>query len=387
MNLKLYSAATMREVMAQIREEMGPDAVILSQNRTATGVEVTVAVERPVSQPEAEKPSQNHQAWSSGSHILGQKTPTDEIQRMQQDLAQIKKMLEGQLSTLAYGDYQEKHPAQVATLKRLMQLGLGWRQAQALVKDYGQSQDEAYNWAQVQGAIMQAIKPDEESILDKGGVVSLVGPTGVGKTTTIAKLAARYVMRYGQQSVVLMTTDNYKIGAKEQLKTFADLIRVPLYAVENARELYHKIAEVGQNKLVLIDTAGMSHKDIRLNQQLTQQLGDVRVIRNYLLVSASTQYQVLQDIFNSFSHLQLHGLILTKLDEALLLGHALNLLLVGQIPLSYVTTGQRVPEDIQVMSPRDFLDHAISMGQQQANVNEMEMALHLGLGQEFGYAQ
>jgi flagellar biosynthesis protein FlhF len=194
--------------------------------------------------------------------------------------------------------------------------------------------------------------------------VALVGPTGVGKTTTIAKIASRFVMRYGATELALITTDCYKIGAQEQLRTFADLIGVPVYVANTQGELYSLLDALNQKRLVLIDTAGMSQRDLQLSQQLTSGHLGADKVRNYLVLSAATQLNVMRDIVNSFGKVVLKGCILTKLDEALQLGNVITVLIESSLSMAYVSVGQKVPEDLQKVQPAELVDRAVMLGQQ-----------------------
>ncbi|MDX1351601.1 MAG: hypothetical protein R3254_01215 [Thiomicrorhabdus sp.] len=224
-------------------------------------------------------------------------------------------------------------------------------------------------------------------MIDRGGIFALVGPTGVGKTTTIAKIASRFVMRNSPNELALITTDCYKIGAQAQLKTFADLINVPVHVAKTQGELYALLASLGNKKLILIDTAGMSQRDLQLSQQVTSGHEGVTTVRNYLVMSAATQLSVMKDIVKSFNQIVLTGCILTKVDEALQLGNVLTVLIEEQLPIAYLSNGQRVPEDLESVRTREFIDRVIVLGQQNTEHNQNEQAFRLGLGKEISGAQ
>ena len=182
--------------------------------------------------------------------------------------------------------------------------------------------------------------------------VALVGPTGVGKTTTLAKLAARFVLD-GGCSVALITADTYRIAAVEQLKTYADILNVPLEVVYTPEDLQRALAKHADKSLVLIDTAGRSPKNVEQIQELQELLAVDAAIESYLVLSCTTKYCDAVDIVERFSQCAQEKVIFTKLDESTNLGTAFNLLYqFPRLSLSYITTGQNVPDDIELVNPQ-----------------------------------
>ncbi|HAP76916.1 MAG TPA: hypothetical protein DCR14_12620 [Acidimicrobiaceae bacterium] len=192
-----------------------------------------------------------------------------------------------------------------------------------------------------------ANSPAITHLLDAGtDVLVCCGSGGVGKTTTAAKLAARYNLRHGPNRVALITTDSYRIGAFEQLCTFGMILDAPVRLVRSAQELQETIRAFSDKSLILIDTAGMSQRDLRLSQQFAL-LDDPAHIRSYLVLAANAQHAVLQESMTAFARVPLSGAILTKVDETTRLGAALSAVHERALPLAYICNGQRVPEDIQ----------------------------------------
>jgi flagellar biosynthesis protein FlhF len=391
LKIKRYFAPTMRQAMLLVREAHGDDAVILSSRTTDEGVEIVAA-----SDPEAQAYQQQKQTQQAGSSYVSPETPlygrqeskaesSPEISHMAQELKAMRALLENQLSGLAWGQSEQADPHKVALIKRLMRLGMGWGLSQKLVEKVDTRSDLA--WSEILRSIERQIPAEERDFLERGGIVALVGPTGVGKTTTIAKIASRFVMRNSASQLALITTDCYKIGAQAQLKTFADLLGVPVHVVNSQGELYALLASLTNKKLILIDTAGMSQRDLQLSQQLTTTQQGVSSVRNYLVISAATQLKVMQDIIKSFSQVGLQGCILTKVDEALQLGNILTVLIEEQLPLVYMSDGQRVPEDLMPVKVSELIDRAMVLGQQNASADYEESALRMGMGKEISDAQ
>lgn len=391
MKLKRYLASNMRQAMALVRDELGIDAVIMSTRNTPEGVEVVAAIDPEAQEHKMQAASGHAEARSSfvSNELRGQTQmppqQSNEIARMSEELKAVRSLLEDQLSGLAWGQAEQNDPNRVAILKRLVQLGIGWELAQKLTNRVQLHRDSA--WSEILFEIENSIPVEERDVVDKGGIVALVGPTGVGKTTTIAKMASRFVMRNSASQLALITTDCYKIGAQAQLKTFADLLGVPVHVVNSEGELYTLLGALTSKKLILIDTAGMSQRDLQLSQQLTKDQAGMNTVRNYLVMSAATQLSVMKDIVKSFKQVGLTGCILTKVDEALQLGNILTVLVEQKLPISYLSDGQRVPEDLAPIRVRDLIDKAIVLGQQHTKTESEDSAFRLGMGKEISDAQ
>ncbi|WP_127470487.1 flagellar biosynthesis protein FlhF [Thiomicrorhabdus aquaedulcis] len=397
MQIKRYFAPTMRQALILVKEEHGDDAVILSSRETMDGVEVVAALD-----PEAlqfQKTTELSASVARSGYDSPESTLRDfraqtlpsstaespQLSSMAEELKAVRAMLENQLSGLAWGQNEQNEPHKVELLKRLLQLGIGWGLSQKLVANIQTKNHQA--WSDILSELEHQIPIDERDIIDRGGIIALVGPTGVGKTTTIAKMASRFVMRNSPNQLALITTDCYKIGAQAQLKTFADLISVPVHVVSSQGELYALLTSLSHKKMVLIDTAGMSQRDLQLTLQLTSGHEGLTSVRNYLVMSAATQLSVMKDIVRSFGKVVLKGCILTKVDEALQLGSILTVLIEEQLPIAYLSNGQRVPEDLETVRIRELIDRAIVLGQQHKQPIENEQAFRMGMGKEITNAQ
>ncbi|MGL5146934.1 MAG: flagellar biosynthesis protein FlhF, partial [Plesiomonas shigelloides] len=214
-----------------------------------------------------------------------------------------------------------------------------------------------------------------DDIVRRGGVVAFVGPTGVGKTTSIAKLAARFAARHGADQVAFITTDHYRIGAFEQLATYGKIMGCPVKQVHDLNELQQTLYQLRNRKLVLIDTAGMGQRDTRLVEQLDNLTANTALpIRCYLVLSATAQRRVNLDAVKHFQRIPLSGVVLTKLDESVSLAGALSVLIQSGLPLSYITNGQRVPEDMNVADTLALAKQALDALNQaeQVGVGEIQ---------------
>jgi flagellar biosynthesis protein FlhF len=201
----------------------------------------------------------------------------------------------------------------------------------------------------------------EDELLASGGVVALVGPTGVGKTTTIAKLAARFALRHGRRHVSLVTMDHYRIGAHEQLRTYGKLIGVPVHIAGDEQELCVILNQMNDRKLILIDTAGTSQRAMQLSEQFATLNADGAAIKRYLVMSATSQTAVNDEVVSSFSSINPERCILTKVDEATSLGGVLSVLIKHKLPVSYMGDGQRVPDDFHLARARRLTAWAVAL--------------------------
>jgi len=206
------------------------------------------------------------------------------------------------------------------------------------------------------------VMENEDALMERGGVFALMGPTGVGKTTTTAKLAARCVMRFGASKVALLTTDSYRIGGHEQLRIFGKILGVSVHAVKDAADLQLALAELRNKHIVLIDTIGMSQRDRALSDQIAMLHGANAPVQRLLLLNATSHGDTLNEVVQAYrsaaEYPDLAGCILTKLDEATHLGGVLDTVIRYKLPVHYVSTGQKVPENLYVASTKFLLKSA-----------------------------
>ncbi|WP_429075494.1 flagellar biosynthesis protein FlhF [Aeromonas veronii] len=447
MKIKRFFAKDMRTALAEVKETLGPDAVIMSNKKVTGGVEIVAAVDyqsqvpgpkdapvrrqlndesvnissaarqmiRPEPTPAKEQnehyadtlaallarqqklkpgngapmgnaPSAGLAAANAAPRTLaeqgqwgaapepakpkarvasGQRAPQpaqrdQEMEGMRKEMASIRKLLEHQISGLMWQEVERREPMRALLIKELKKLGFDDAFADQLAGLIPEDMSIHQAMAQLAEVLTAQLKISEDEIMRQGGAVALLGPTGVGKTTTIAKLAARFAMKYGAEQVALITTDNYRIGAHEQLQTYGRIMGCPVRQVRDAEELANALYQFRHRRLVLIDTAGVGQRDIRLTEQLDTLVKNAKVrIRSYLVMSATSQRRVMQEAVDHFRRIPLSGCILTKLDESLNLGEVINVCIQNSLPISYITDGQRVPEDIQVANAAQLVGAAM----------------------------
>ena len=419
MKIKRLCAANIREAMRKIREELGPEAVILSNQRTAAGFEIVAAIDydeqtlrqatldaaaqRRALARETEAQFEEHPDLDASSAASTDRPPVDSIPQqvaatpeqdrlatytpqeraaparldksrvvwaqdpllveMRNEIKVMHNLLERQLSGLAWGELARRQPHRADLLSQLLDFGLSPNLCLRLAEAAANEPHPERAWRLALETLGRSLTVTEDDILTQGGVVAMIGPTGVGKTTTIAKLAARYNLRHGPHHVALITTDSYRIGAFEQLCTFGVIMDAPVRLVRTAQELRDAITGFSDKSLILVDTAGMGQRDLRLSQQFAL-LKDAPQIRNYLVLAANALHAVLRETVAVFGRVPLSGAILTKVDETTRLGAALSAVHEKRLPLAYIGNGQRVPEDLLVAR----IDALIRMGEEFAGL-------------------
>ncbi|VAW56679.1 Flagellar biosynthesis protein FlhF [hydrothermal vent metagenome] len=300
----------------------------------------------------------------------------DSMLEMRDELKSLRVMIENQQVLGEWGDMVSKHPLRISLYKRLNALGLN----QTLCKHLADKLDDLKNVEQaIQVALKQLVHEipiANDEILTHGGVFAMVGPTGVGKTTTIAKLAARFVIQHGQRSVALISTDTYRIGAHEQLMTYGRLLSVPVHVANDTNTLQQLLHNLHDKKLILIDTAGMSQRDINISEQFSHLSHPLMAIKSYLVLSANAQESTLDEVLSVFKKANPAACILTKLDEAGSLGGVISAVVKHQLPIAYVSHGQKVPEDIEFAGARNLVDEALQYAKNyKQKIDEDFMAL------------
>ena len=302
------------------------------------------------------------------------------LQAMREELELMRGMMQEQLKGLGWSRFAEKSPLSAMLMRRLSSLGLS-EQVIGLILSrvhYGEKPDTECVWQQALAHLAKSIPIGAESLVENGGIFALMGPTGVGKTTTIAKLAARFIIKHGADSVALITTDNYRISAFEQLSTFGKILRIPTTKVSDAESLSDLIKKYSNRKLVLIDTAGVSANDPAIFKQFAgiREMGGR--IKPILLMSAASQSAVIRQSINLFSKFEPQGAIITKLDEAACLGEVLSILIDNRLPIVFTTDGQRIPEDIRVARSHHLVSKAVWLANKyQREVDDWELSKNL----------
>jgi len=343
MSVQTFVAANAREGLARIRKELGDDAVVLSTRPHPQGVELLASAYGELAVPAiAETPD------SAGSS------------RILNELSRLRGMLQNQLAGFAWGAGRRRDPVRVALMQTLFAAGFGSSLARTLAARLprGLDADAAQRWLRQVLIRNLPVQGREADLLAQGGRYALVGSTGSGKTTTLAKLAARGVDAHGAGEVALVAADAYRIGAAAQLTVYADLLGVSLHVAEDLDRLAQVLPHLAAKKLVLIDTAGFAPNDPRTREgQALDALG----VRRLAVISAAQQGAAIEQAMTRFGQ-GAAACILTKLDETPQPGAALDSLIRHRLPLAYISGGQRVPEDLHAPNAAYLIDRALKGG-------------------------
>ncbi len=344
MSARVFIAANAREGLARIRRELGDDAVVLSTRPHPQGVELLASAYGELSGPVAAREDET----ASGSRILT-------------ELGRLRGMLQNQLAGFAWGATRRRDPARVAVLQSLFAAGFGSSLARTLAARLPRGLDTpaAQRWLRQVLIRNLPLQPREADLMSRGGRYALVGSTGSGKTTTLAKLASRAVEALGADQVALVAADAYRIGAAAQLTVYADLLGVALHVADDRHKLALLLPQLAAKKLVLIDTAGFAPSDPRTQEGRAL---DALGVRRIAVVAASQQSAAIEQAMTRFGQGSI-ACILTKLDEAPQPGAVIDSLIRHRLPLAYVSGGQRVPEDLHVPHAAWLIDRSLKGGQ------------------------
>ncbi len=408
MNVKKFTASTSRGAWSLVREALGPDAVILSNRAVADGVEILALagedmaslaepfVEKTISDNTLSALSPKQKLTHAQPLLLATPAPTPgpvaplvqaalgeinsaELHDVMQEIRSMRSMLEVQLAELAWTGQHKREPAKSSALREMLAAGFSASLARYLTEKMpaGASKDGGMEWIKTILTRNLMTIGNENEILEKGGVYALVGPTGVGKTTTTAKLAARCVMRHGPGKLALITTDGYRIGGYEQLRIYGKILGVMVHSVKDEADLRIALDELKGKHTILIDTVGVSQRDQMVAEQIAMLSGAGSQVKRLLCLNATSTGETLNEVARSYMGDGLAGCILTKLDEAATIGSALDVVIRQKLNLYYVANGQRVPEDLHVANQQYMVDRAFKLKRETApfQFNDAEIPL------------
>jgi len=361
MKIKKYIGQTAHEAMLKLKMELGPDAVILSTKTIRPKglfghfkkplVEITAAFEdKDLIQ---RNPSNNYE---------------NKLKDINQELVELKNMM------MNFANDKNANSELSSNLKVyhniMVKNGINPDISSSILK----SIEEQIN---LEGKDIKTIKniirfslsenlgnPQPININKKQNIIFFIGPTGVGKTTTLAKIAANFVLD-NKYDIGLITSDTYRIAAVEQLKIYSEILQLPLEIVYNKDDMIKSLENFKDKDIILIDTAGRNHNDINQIEELKDIINTVEIKEIFLLINATVDNKVLNSVVDKYSFLEDYKLIVTKIDEAENYGNLLNIKHITNKELSYYTTGQNVPDDIQVVSVDDIVDKLI-----EENIND-----------------
>ena len=389
-------AATTTEALKLVREQVGGDALVLSTRDTPDGVEI-VAISpealakmsqrpetkvAPVAGPTANASSSfNTPASATAANVIKSPgsgylnnpsapsfSPGSEDKRVDKLLAEfseVKQLLQTHLSARAWDDMQAQSTEKAEALRVLLNAGFSPQLCGEIADQLSaQGASDVTLMDRLQVLLESKIQTlDPLSVFDPGGVFAFIGPTGVGKTTAIAKIAARCVLRYGRDQLALLTTDTFRIGAQEQLKVYAKIIGVPVVSLRDSEDLASKLSSMKDRRVILLDTAGVSQRDTQMLEQSQLLLEGAPALKRILVMSSTTDLRTQEDVILMYQMAEKNeksravtAAIITKTDEAAQIGPVLDCLIRHQLPLMFLANGQRVPEDLS-QANTTYLSH------------------------------
>jgi flagellar biosynthesis protein FlhF len=385
-------ASSTLKALRLLREQLGPDAFVVSSSVTAGGVEIVASLQAPAA---GRIPPATPLALAAPSTLTLVQTPAAPVDggngSVLREIHSMRGMIEEQLAGLTWNEAQKRDPLRGQLLRTLLGAGFSARLAKDLLADLPAGLDHAGGLAHIKSAMasQMPVLEDEDALMNEGGVYALMGPTGVGKTTTTAKLAARCVMRFGAEKLALITTDSYRIGAYEQLRIYGQILGVAVHAVKDAGDLEAVLASLQDKHMVLIDTVGMSQRDRAVSDQIAMLCGASRPVKRLLLLNASSHGDTLNEVVKAYRHggqaasgNDLAGCILTKVDEATHPGVLVDIVIRHQLTLHYVSSGQKVPENLLLGNREQLIDSVFEARSQsslfvpgEADLDEQPAAL------------
>ncbi len=327
---------------------------------------VTAKAVRPTAPAVKERPMQIAMPAEKPSHLSD-----NLLMEMSRELKSLRSEMDSKLARISWAAVPQTTPVRTDLLQRLAGMSISRKLSVKIANRFTNHTDAELAFTQIQELLAKVLPVADDDLLQYGGIVALVGPTGVGKTTTIAKLAAKFILKHGSRQVALITTDNYRIGAHEQLNTYGRILDVPVRVASSSAELHHLINGFADKRLILIDTAGMSQRDMKLVEQInTLQQSDL-AIKSYLVMSAATEYKAMNEIIKAFQVFEPQASILTKLDEAATIGAAISSIIEHNLPLAFIADGQQVPEDMHNPCARTLVAQCVAELEQESDYNDV----------------
>jgi len=312
----------------------------------------------------------NHAAMQSdlgGFGMAGSDMPVRREQEMMSELRAMKGLIEERFGALAFMEKMQRQPTQARLTQKLLDAGFSPALSRKLVEGLpAQVTEEAEGTAWAANVLSRNVATAEQMppLEDQGGVFALIGSTGVGKTTTTAKIAAAFATKYGASQLGLITLDAYRIGAHEQLRAYGRILGVPVHTAHDRASLEDLLELLAGKKMVLIDTAGTAQRDSR-TAELLDMLAH-KSIKRILVVNAAQQGETIEDVVQAWRGSEAQGVILSKIDEAVKLAPALDTVIRHKLRVLGVANGQRVPEDWHRLSSQALVQRALRSHAQSA---------------------
>lgn len=359
MKVKKYIAPSMPEAMKKVRQDLGTNAVILQTKEVKRGGFLGLFAKKRIEVVAGLDPNPIRSDESKKETVLGEveKTISPSVQRDNEvilsELQQLKQMIHLQSSGKLDSELPEYQLAFRHLVDQEVDEAVAIEIINTIIKSNGKEEQITYE------AVMEAvgeyiekrIRSFDLSRLTEKKVIQFIGPTGVGKTTTIAKIAATLMLN-NLKKVAFITTDTYRIAAVDQLKTYARILNVPLEVAYSLEEYREAIAKLKDYDVILVDTAGRNFREEKFVDQLEKNSEADTELDTYLVLSLTAKPKDIMDTFDQFHAIPIQAIIFTKIDETTQFGSLINLPLTKGVDIAFLTNGQDVPDDLLIANPK-----------------------------------
>ncbi len=376
MRVERFQEDDMRKAMARVRAVLGKDAVLISSRNVDKKVEVIAASDYEPEKLEAalkklqkqkaamtEESPQIEHTWEVLEEVAGEREPAVQLPSLSElndELGRLRKLFEGELAHLSWREESSREPNRQALLTRLEAGGLSRDVADRVVARALPCKDLEVAWSRVHKILGLLLKKTDEDILENGGIVAMLGSTGVGKTATAVKIAAQFALRHGRNQVAFITTDRNRVGGQAKLVSLGSALGIPVQVVASPEEVQNALECFAVRKLVIIDTEGVSQRETVIIEKFAALTQTNKAIRPYLVLSATTQESVISDTIDAYASVPLAGAIVTKVDESEATGAIVSGLIRSRLPIAFICNGQRIPEDLHPGSVEFFVSKIIN---------------------------
>ena len=304
--------------------------------------------------PTLEESTKKSKSKNSDAHPSESKPNSTNVDQLLSEISEVKQLLQSQVAGNFWNSVQQETSNHAEIVKHLLNSGFSPKLCADIAKNLSTSTHLNTLLQEARSHVSGLIRTiDPFGVFDQGGVFAFIGPTGVGKTTTVAKIAARCVLRYGRNQVALLTTDTYRIGAQEQLKVFAKILGLPVVSLRDSDDLASKLKDLSNRKVILLDTAGVSQRDTLMVEQSQMLQDGSRNAFRILVMSSTTDLRTQEDVISLHNQAAkakdmpgIRAVVITKTDEATQLAPVIDCLIRNNLPLMFLSNGQRVPEDL-----------------------------------------
>ena len=343
MKIKRFTADSIRIALEMVREEQGPDAVILSSKKLDQGVEVVAATDYDEAILHQMKDAKGAKGAKSAEPLLsnsGEEDDQSEYNSLKEEFGSLRSLVQSRLSQLSWSHLSQDRPEHAALVRSLTGIGLSGDVVADLARDLEAINDPANAWREALALFARRIPLALSDVVAQGGRFAFVGTTGVGKTTIASKLAARYVLQNGDANIGIISYDPQAMAAPDQLLRTGTVLGIPVQKARGPVDLRDTLSQLDSKKLVLIDTPGRSPRAPDFDASLVGLAEPVNRIRPILTLAGNAQEGFLRETVDRYRHLEMEGIAITKLDETTNLGGLLSLLIRERLPISYICEGQ-----------------------------------------------